>query len=293
MNLFKKSSLWKLIAAIFTLSLYAHIAEAKGIATIFVVIAVIFLVALVILGPAFLGVIGISSAGTTSAGIAAASWVAGVVGTAGLIGITVGQVQCLVGQDNIFFTGCSGGATTPTGWEGAAGSPVVTNESFTATCNSVSLTYDISNANQYAIYRAGNLVTSGNAQGLSKITYTDSSLNKQTYYQYVLVMTNNQGEQFQYPPINAYTKCLPQCSFTTNKSEIITPAKATLSWNCQDASSCGISPGVGSVNPQTGQTEVSPTASTTYILTCSNIDGEASFSVDVNVKKPKLEEVIP
>jgi hypothetical protein len=302
MNLFKKSSLWKLIVAIFTLSLYAHIAEAKGIASIFTIIAV---VALVFLAVVIVTGFGIGAGGflsgfveTTVGGVVVhgAAWygiATGAILAASIVGMTVGQVQCFMGQDNIWFSGCSEGVTTPAGWTGTPGSPVLSYASFTATCNSVSLTYDISNANQYGIYRAGNLITSGNAQGLSKILYTDSNLTKHTYYQYVLVMTNNQGEQFQYPAINAYTRCLPQCSFTTDKSEIIAPGQATLSWNCQDADSCAIALGVGSVNPQTGQTKVSPTASTTYILTCSNIDGEASFSTNINVKIPKLEEVIP
>lgn len=291
MNLFKKSSFWKLIVAIFTLSLYAHIAEAKGIATIFTVIAVIFLVVVAFAVFAGFGM-GVGGFLTGQGAWGAVGWGIGISGTASIVGMAVGQVQCLAGQDNAWFSGCSE-AATPTGWEGAAGSPVVTNESFTATCNSVSLTYDISNANQYGIYRDGNLVTSGNAQGLSKITYTDTNLAKQTYYQYVLVMTDNQGQQFQYPPINAYTKCLPQCTFGADKDQVVFPAQITLSWNCQDATSCSISPEVGSVNPSSGQTIVTPTESTNYILTCSNIDGSTSFSTSINVIKPKLEEVAP
>ncbi|OGI98989.1 hypothetical protein A3H53_01095 [Candidatus Nomurabacteria bacterium RIFCSPLOWO2_02_FULL_40_10] len=275
MNLFKKSSLWKLIAAIFTLSLHAHIAEAKGtgIATFLgIFISIVLIVIGTVLSGGLLGGILLQQ-------------------TAAL----VGQIQCQAGQNNAFFTGCSDQASSggSTQQAGTPGSPVLLNENYTATCNSVSLTYDVSGANQYGIYRDGNLINQGSAQGLSKIIYTDSNLNKQATYAYQLIMTDNQGTQFQYPVMNAYTKCLSQCSFTTNKSEIITPAQATLSWSCQDANSCAISPGVGSVNPQTGQTTVAPTASTTYILTCSNIDGETSFSTNINVKKPKLEEVIP
>lgn len=274
-NLFKKSSLWKLIVAIFTLSLYAHIADAKGtgIAT-------------------FLGIF-----------VSIVLIVIGTVLSGGLLGglllqqtaVLIGQIQCQGGQNNSFFTGCSsqessGGSAQQVG---TPGSPVLLNENYTATCNSVSLTYDISGGNQYGIYRDDSLINQGSAKGLSKITYTDTSLNKQITYKYVLMMTNDQGAQFQYPPINAYTKCLSQCSLATNKSEIVFPGQATLSWNCQDANSCGISPSVGSVNPLSGEATVKPTVSTTYILTCGNVDGQTSFSTSINVIKPKLEEVAP
>ncbi len=276
-NIFKKSSVWKLIVIISTLSFYAHVAEAKGrgVATFIAIFVSIVLI-----------VVGTVLTGGLLGGILAQQ-------TAAL----VGQIQCLNGQNNPFFTGCSSsessGGSGSGQQAGAQGSPILTNENYTATCNSVSLTYDISGGNQYGIYRDDNLINQGSARGLSRIAYTDSSLNKQTTFKYVLMMTNDQGQQFQYPPINAYTKCLSQCSFSTNKSEVIVPAQATLAWNCQDAGSCNISPGVGSVNPLSGEATVKPTASTNYILTCGNIDGETSFSANINVKKPKLEEIAP
>lgn len=300
MNLFKKSSVWKLMVAIFTLSLYAHIAEAKGVATVLTVIFVVVLVVLAV-AIAFTPILeafgGMLAAGQGAWG--AVGYVVGATLAASIPGMMVGQVQCLVGQDNVFFSGCSEEATTPTGWQGAAGSPVLTNEFFTATCNSVSLTYDISGANQYGIYRiapgetSSSLINQGSASGLTKITYTDTAVVPHVTYQYVLVLTNDSGQQFQYPPINAYTNCLPSCTFGADKNQVSYPADIILSWNCQEATSCSIAPEVGSVSATSGQTTLTPTEDTSYVLTCSNIDGSTSLSTSVDVVNPERREVPP
>ncbi len=309
--MFKKSFVWKLIVGIFTLSLYAHLAEARGSGA--TILTVILVVVLVVVAVVFTAGIGLGAGGflttsgwltTTVGGVVthAAAWygvAAGIAATIGLTGMTTGAVQCRLGQDNAFFTGCNSQTGSWGGQEAAAGSPVLNNESYSAACNSISLTYDISGANQYAIYRTAagetnsSLITQGSASGLSKITYTDTAVATHATYQYVLVMTDSSGQQSQYPPINAYTNCLPSCTFGADKNQVSYPAQIILSWNCQEATSCSITPGVGSVSATSGQTTLTPTEDTNYILTCQNIDGSTSFSSSVDVVNPHIKEINP
>ena len=213
----------------------------------------------------------------------------------------IGDAMCRSGQDNPWFTGCAGNTYTGTTAEQSvgAGQPALNNQSYAVTCNSVSLTYDISNANQYGIYQTisgateSTLINSGIAQGLSKITYTDPNLTSQANYKYILVMTDNAGTEYQYPPQIAYTQCRPECTFGSDKSQVVFPETATLSWSCQYADSCSISPAVGSVNTQSGSVVVSPTSTTDYILTCQNADGSISFSSSLSVVNPTIKEVKP
>ncbi len=211
----------------------------------------------------------------------------------------IGQELCQNGQNNAWFTNCQGNTFTGTTTGQASGEPVLNNQSFTAACNSVSLNYDISNASSYAIFRTtagateSTSVNSGSAQGLSNITYTDSNLTPQTDYQYILAMSDSVGTQYQYPPQIAYTQCRPECTFSVDKSQVVFPETATLSWTCSYADSCSISPTVGAVNAQSGTATVSPTSTTDYILTCQNADGSISFSSSLNVINPSIKEIKP
>ena len=113
-NLFKKSSLWKLIAAVFAFSFYARIAEAKGsgFANFFgILVSVVLMVVAVVVFPVgiplLLGYTGLQ-----------------------LSAVAIGQIQCQAGQSNIFFTGCSSQESSGGGTQqaGTSGSPVLLNE---------------------------------------------------------------------------------------------------------------------------------------------------------------------
>ncbi|TAL07718.1 MAG: hypothetical protein EPO02_14085, partial [Nitrospirae bacterium] len=52
------------------------------------------------------------------------------------------------------------------------------------------------------------------------------------------------------------------CTFTASPSTILPLGQSTLSWRCQNANSCSISPGVGPVNPVSSSTQVSPSSTT-------------------------------
>ncbi|NCN52930.1 hypothetical protein GW950_00510 [Candidatus Wolfebacteria bacterium] len=81
---------------------------------------------------------------------------------------------------------------------------------------------------------------------------------------------------------------LPVCDFsalpTVINSQSALNTQSVLSWKCQFANSCSISPGV-EINGQTfGSTRVSPKTTTSYKLTCVNLEGESSFSEVIEVK---------
>ena len=87
---------------------------------------------------------------------------------------------------------------------------------------------------------------------------------------------------------------VPRCSFTANPTSIIPPEYSTLSWSCEYTDSCSIDQGIGSVNNISGTKDVRPPETTTYILSCSGLDGSRSYQATVNVGfTPKLREVIP
>jgi hypothetical protein len=72
-------------------------------------------------------------------------------------------------------------------------------------------------------------------------------------------------------------------SFTASPTNIDAGQKATLSWTVAGASSVSISPGIGSVNAQSGSTQVSPQQTTTYTLTANGPGGSVNATAIVSV----------
>jgi energy-coupling factor transporter transmembrane protein EcfT len=87
---------------------------------------------------------------------------------------------------------------------------------------------------------------------------------------------------------------LPVCSFSASPKQIVKPGKSLLSWECQYADSCQISNGATTTVSNTGGTlEVRPDKTTTYILTCNNLDGPINLTAEVRVLTPGLHEIPP
>ena len=88
--------------------------------------------------------------------------------------------------------------------------------------------------------------------------------------------------------INLKVAELPVCDFSAlpfviNRSSVLNRQSA-LSWKCQYANSCSISPEVEIGGATFGSTRVSPLVTTKYVLTCSNLEGRSSFEQLVEVK---------
>ncbi len=87
--------------------------------------------------------------------------------------------------------------------------------------------------------------------------------------------------------INLKVAELPVCDFSAlplsiNKTSPFNRQSA-LSWKCQFANICSISPAVGNVETF-GSARVSPTETTKYSLTCQNLEGSSSFEQVVEVR---------
>jgi len=98
------------------------------------------------------------------------------------------------------------------------------------------------------------------------------------------------------PPPAAPTVTLQAAPTTINKGDT-----ATLTWSSTNATQLSISPEVGTVSPE-GSTKVSPSDSTTYVITATGPGGSADASARVTLSapppppapeapKPSLEEI--
>lgn len=102
------------------------------------------------------------------------------------------------------------------------------------------------------------------------------------------------GENEVLDSVAVKVKNLPICTFSSSPKTVVKPGKSVLSWQCQDADSCQIFNSVATtVNNAGGTLEVRPTEPTTYILTCSNIDGPINLTTEVDVLEPSIHEVPP
>lgn len=93
----------------------------------------------------------------------------------------------------------------------------------------------------------------------------------------------------------------PDCSFSANPLSIIPPNSSQLSQVCSYADSCSIDQRVGTVcsgetDCATDSSNVRPTATTTFTLTCQGLDGQRQWQTTVGIGQSggtKYEEIIP
>ncbi|MEW6775503.1 MAG: tandem-95 repeat protein [Bdellovibrionota bacterium] len=96
--------------------------------------------------------------------------------------------------------------------------------------------------------------------------------------------TNDIDRGFHYPPFTRIVE------FAANPPEGINSGdSATLSWEISpNATNCQIDNGVGAASVPTGNTLVSPTATTTYTLACDGVDGPVSADTTVFVDPARI-----
>ena len=157
-------------------------------------------------------------------------------------------------------------------------------------CGSVTLSIDVSNAATYDILRNGVQIASDLSP--SQTSYTDTNVALHSSYQYQVIAERPTVSTVS-APVNVYTNCLPQCSFSAQPASIVKFDDTDLIWDCQYASACSISPTVGPVSPTSGTSKVFPESAITYTLSCSNADGARNWPATVNVTEPAIIEVIP
>ena len=112
-------------------------------------------------------------------------------------------------------------------------------------------------------------------------------------YNYFIGCSNENGSNSDWVTVNVIQ--VPRCTFTVNPTTVVLPQAATLTWACTyaDPPTCAIDQGVGPVSNVGGDKPVTPQQTTTYILTCTGLDGTRSFPVTANVFTPGLIEVRP
>ncbi|MHC1699289.1 MAG: outer membrane beta-barrel domain-containing protein [Geobacteraceae bacterium] len=82
------------------------------------------------------------------------------------------------------------------------------------------------------------------------------------------------------------TASAPTSSLSVLPGGITSGETATLSWTSKDATSCDIQPNIGAVNTQ-GSMTISPSADTSYYLSCTGPGGTSSSSANVSVAAVK------
>jgi predicted secreted Zn-dependent protease len=126
-------------------------------------------------------------------------------------------------------------------------------------------------------------------QGVGTVSATSGTqtVNPTATTVYTLTATNNDGNKTAtctltvdklYPTINY---------FLSNPTAIQLGNSSALTWSVQNADTVVIDQGVGSV-AATGSRQVSPTATTTYTLTATNIDGQRTASCQVEILRAAI-----
>jgi hypothetical protein len=107
-----------------------------------------------------------------------------------------------------------------------------------------------------------------------------------TTYSFRLTVTNTSGLQataMTTVKTTSGTTGVVITSFTASPANISAGQSSTLAWTVTGATSVSISPNIGSVNAQSGQTQVAPTQTTTYTLTATGSSGSVNATVVVTV----------
>ena len=181
-------------------------------------------------------------------------------------------------------------------------SSTLSSTSASPTCSKLTLSGINPQGHNYAILRDGIVVKQLTAADTS---FTDTGLTPHTDYSYVVRLPDPAEAGFKTAdsaPLEAYTKCLPQCGFGVDSSSVATFSSTNLRWKClyndptADTGSCKIvdSNNVSqTVNALSGSLQIFPAADTTYTLTCTNIDGPISIPQSVSIFKPGIKEVRP
>jgi hypothetical protein len=133
--------------------------------------------------------------------------------------------------------------------------------------------------------------TAGPAVSLSGATTAQASFTAQDgqIYGFRLEVTDNLGAKG-IDAVSVSARESPRVriiSFSATPSLVSGGQPATLVWNVENATDVTITPNIGSVNAQTGQVQVTPTQTTTYILTARNGVSEATASAIVVVDTPQ------
>jgi OmpA-OmpF porin, OOP family len=83
-------------------------------------------------------------------------------------------------------------------------------------------------------------------------------------------------------PVVVPTPAAPKASLTVAPAQVVKGNAATMDWQCDNADSAEIQPGIGPVQVR-GSMAVTPSAPTDYVLTCSGAGGKATAGSRLSV----------
>jgi hypothetical protein len=137
-------------------------------------------------------------------------------------------------------------------------------------------------SNSTLSWNISNIVTSVSInQGVGVVTTSGSaSVSPTTNTSYTITAVGPGGTRTGITTVQVIP--LPTSTFSATPINITTGNSSTLSWNSTNASSASIDQGIGGVST-TGTRLVTPTTTTTYSLTASNISGVSTSTTTVNV----------
>jgi hypothetical protein len=136
----------------------------------------------------------------------------------------------------------------------------------------------------YRVYRDATLVASP-----SGTSATVNGLSGATLYAFSVAAVDAAGNaSTQSAPVLATTPVPvpPTVSFSAAPATIAAGQPVTLTWSSTNASSCSASDGWSGSRPTSGSQAVVPSATTTFILTCTGVGGAVSTSAQVTVTTP-------
>ena len=146
--------------------------------------------------------------------------------------------------------------------------------------DSVTLSWSVSNSENIFIDHG---IGSADSKGNRQISPKETSI-------YTLTAKNKGKEAIKTVQISVSPKLAPELPeisyFKTNRDTIFSGESALLSWSTTKAGSVFIDNGIGAVE-QTGSMLVSPTSTTTYLLTAQSAEDKVTKTVQVSVTVPQ------
>lgn len=106
----------------------------------------------------------------------------------------------------------------------------------------------------------------------------------QTYQFRLTVRDDHNGIGTDRVTVSTLNQVITVNRFIANPTNIKRGGSSTLSWDIQNATEASITPGVGTVDPQSGSVVVSPTVTTTYTLTAKNAKNTVTATTIVTVE---------
>ncbi|GEM_PF-5961233 len=158
-----------------------------------------------------------------------------------------------------------------------------------AQCTALTLTVATVNAEKYHVIRDGVPVAADIPAAQTE--FTDSGLQQNTRYNYVVRAVGNTGSADSAPLSATTADCRPSCTFGANPDHIVRGETTRLGWSCAKVDECTLDG--ATVAAPTGTKDVAPTSNTTYTLRCTNPSGSTTTQTTVNVARPGLHEVNP